>query len=136
MRYTPRSSSNAECARSRRKILRATLSYRHRWTLIWFFYCLSPFSEKRNASRRRTAAGYAFTFSRGNVPMHFVTRICVAVISRREACRQLHTFLDTLNAVRRVDEIRRFHSLDYSEKKTRILALMDQGRRLPSRRKM
>ena len=34
-------------------------------------------------------------------------------------------FLDTLNAVRRLDEIRRFHSLDYSGKKTRILALMD-----------
>src|SRR6476620_9841191 len=34
-------------------------------------------------------------------------------------------FLDTLNAGRRVDEIRRFHSLDYSGKKTRILALMD-----------
>ena len=34
-------------------------------------------------------------------------------------------YLDTLNAVRRIDEIRRFHSLDYSGKKARILALMD-----------
>ena len=32
-------------------------------------------------------------------------------------------FLDTLNAVRRLDEIRRFHSLDYGAKKERILAL-------------
>ena len=32
-------------------------------------------------------------------------------------------FLDTLNAVRRVDEIRRFHSLDYGAKRERILAL-------------
>ena len=32
-------------------------------------------------------------------------------------------FLDTLNGVRRLDEIRRFHSLDYSGKKQRILAL-------------
>src|ERR1044071_9236449 len=33
------------------------------------------------------------------------------------------SYLDTLNAVRRLDEIRRFHSLNYCEKKTRILAL-------------
>ena len=32
-------------------------------------------------------------------------------------------FLDTLNAVRRLDEIRRFHSLDYGAKRERILAL-------------
>jgi hypothetical protein len=32
-------------------------------------------------------------------------------------------FLDTLNGVCRLDEIRRFHSLDYSGKKQRILAL-------------
>lgn len=32
-------------------------------------------------------------------------------------------FLDTLNAARRLDEIRRFRSLDYAAKKTRVLAL-------------
>ena len=32
-------------------------------------------------------------------------------------------YLDTLNAVRRVEEIRRFRSLDYSSKKKRVLAL-------------
>jgi hypothetical protein len=32
-------------------------------------------------------------------------------------------YLDTLNGVRRLDEIRRFHSLDYGAKRTRILAL-------------
>jgi hypothetical protein len=32
-------------------------------------------------------------------------------------------YLDTLNGIRRLDEIRRFRSLDYSEKKTWILAL-------------
>ncbi|HYR22341.1 MAG TPA: hypothetical protein VEP30_05395 [Chthoniobacterales bacterium] len=32
-------------------------------------------------------------------------------------------YLDTLNAVRRVEEIRRFRSLDYDDKKKRILAL-------------
>ena len=50
-------------------------------------------------------------------------------------CRYLETsqlaasytrYLDTLNGMRRLDEIRRFHSLDYSMKKQRILALTDQ----------
>ena len=36
-------------------------------------------------------------------------------------------YLDTLNGHRRLDEIRRFHSLDYGEKKTRILALPDSS---------
>lgn len=35
-------------------------------------------------------------------------------------------FLDTLNGARRIEEIRRFHSLDYGAKKTHILALMDR----------
>ncbi len=34
-------------------------------------------------------------------------------------------YLDTLNGVRRIDEIRRFHSLDYDAKKKQILALKD-----------
>jgi len=37
-------------------------------------------------------------------------------------------YLDTLNGMRRLDEIRRFRSLDYGAKKQRILALMP-GRR-------
>jgi hypothetical protein len=36
-------------------------------------------------------------------------------------------YLDTLNGMRRLDEISRFHSLDYGEKKARILALTDGG---------
>src|SRR5881392_3999924 len=35
-------------------------------------------------------------------------------------------YLDTLNGVRRLDEIRKFRSLDYSAKKTHIFALMDR----------
>jgi hypothetical protein len=35
-------------------------------------------------------------------------------------------YLDTLNGHRRLDEIRRFHSLDYCGKKERILALMER----------
>ena len=36
-------------------------------------------------------------------------------------------YLDALNGMRRLDEIRRFHSLDYSAKKQRILALTDSA---------
>src|SRR5881398_3684626 len=39
------------------------------------------------------------------------------------AARYTH-YLDTLNGMRRLDEIRRFHSLDYGAKRTRILTLM------------
>jgi hypothetical protein len=39
---------------------------------------------------------------------------------------QYTRMLDALNAARRVDEIRIFHALDYSEKKDRILRLMDR----------
>src|SRR5213079_2223395 len=35
-------------------------------------------------------------------------------------------YLDTLNGVRRLDEIRKFRSLDYSAKKTHIFALMER----------
>ncbi len=36
-------------------------------------------------------------------------------------------YLDTLNGARRLDEIRRFHSLDYGGKKARILALTNRS---------
>lgn len=42
-----------------------------------------------------------------------------------ELAVQYTRFLDALNGVRRVEEIRVFHSLDYAAKKQRILALMD-----------
>ena len=42
-----------------------------------------------------------------------------------ELAGQYTLFLDALNGVRRVDEIRNFHALDYAGKKERILALMD-----------
>lgn len=37
-------------------------------------------------------------------------------------------FLDTINGLRRLEEIRQFRSLDYAAKKIRILALMDSPR--------
>ncbi len=40
-------------------------------------------------------------------------------------------FLDTINGLRRLEEIRRFRSLDYNAKRNRILALMDAPRAKP-----
>jgi len=46
-------------------------------------------------------------------------------IETTELASQYTLFLDALNGARRVEEIRLFHSLDYTEKKQHILALMD-----------
>jgi len=46
-------------------------------------------------------------------------------IETTELAAQYTLFLDALNGARRVEEIRLFHSLEYAEKKQRILALMD-----------
>jgi hypothetical protein len=40
-------------------------------------------------------------------------------------------YLDALNGVRRVDEIRTFHALNYEEKKQHILALMPRAKQSP-----
>jgi hypothetical protein len=73
---------------------------------------------------------------------HLFARQCpMAFHDRNLRARYLETselaatytdYLDTLNAVRRVDEIRRFRSLDYSEKKKCILTL--PGGKILSRR--
>ena len=39
-------------------------------------------------------------------------------------------YLDALNGVRRLDEIRQFHALDYEGKRRRILALLDRDERV------
>jgi hypothetical protein len=48
----------------------------------------------------------------------------------RESCELAASytqFLDTLNGLRRLEEIRRFRSLEYAAKKARIFALMDRA---------
>ncbi len=44
-----------------------------------------------------------------------------------ELAKSYTFYLDTLNAQRRLDEIRRFHSLDYGAKRARILALTNRS---------
>jgi len=43
-----------------------------------------------------------------------------------ELAQRYTAYLDTLNGLRRLDEIRSFRSLDYAAKKQRILALADR----------
>jgi hypothetical protein len=43
-----------------------------------------------------------------------------------ELAKHYTRFLDALNGARRIDEIRLFHSLDYQQKKARILELLDR----------
>jgi hypothetical protein len=52
-------------------------------------------------------------------------------LETNELAENYTRFLDALNGARRVDEIRNFHALDYPEKKTRILALMDTQKDTP-----
>jgi len=46
-----------------------------------------------------------------------------------ELAKKYTRCLDTLNGVRRIDEIRLFHALEYPAKKQHILALMDRAER-------
>jgi hypothetical protein len=57
-------------------------------------------------------------------PEAFADRnLCARYLETTELAASYTHYLDSLNGIRRLDEIRRFRSLDYSEKKTRILAL-------------
>ncbi len=117
MRCTLRSSSKKESARSHRKILRAISSFRRRSILILFCFCLSHFSENPSASHKLTGAGCGFIFSRVNAPEAFRdANLRGRYLETSQLAASYTHYLDTLNGVRRLDEIRRFHSLDYGAK--------------------
>ena len=63
---------------------------------------------------------------RRKIQAPFTIEICAAVIWKRPNWPSNYThFLDTLNGMRRVEEIRRFRALDYGAKRQHIFALMD-----------
>jgi hypothetical protein len=64
-------------------------------------------------------------FASKNPAAYFDKNIRGRYLETTELAESYTKFLDTLNGMRRLDEIRRFRSLDYSAKKARILALMD-----------
>lgn len=80
-----------------RKTQRVSRADRH-WLRFHLFarQCPNAFQDRNLQARYLETCGLAATYTR---------------------------YLDTLNGMRRLDEIRRFRSLDYSEKKKRILAL-------------
>ncbi len=61
------------------------------------------------------------------------TNLRVRYLETSELAASYTRYLDTLNGVRRLDEIRRFHSLDYGMKKQHILALTDRAMPVPGR---
>ncbi len=64
-------------------------------------------------------------FSRQTMQTYADPNLRGRYLETTELASQYTLFLDALNGARRVEEIRRFHALDYAEKKQRILALMD-----------
>ena len=100
MRFMLRSSFKTAPARSARKILRAISSDR-RWLRFHLFAAQGPhaYIDKNIRGRYLEATELAASYTH---------------------------YLDTLNGMRRLDEIRRFRSLDYTAKKLRILALADR----------
>jgi len=81
------------------------------------------FFRKPNAFTHRPPLARFHLFARP-MPGSVCDRTSGRVIWRRPSWPPSYAhYLDTLNGARRLDEIRRFRSLDYSDKKKRILAL-------------
>ena len=122
----PRCSSKRASARSRQKISRAISSSRRASTLILFCSSLSLFFEKRKeclADDRRWLRFHLFAAQ--NPGAFQAENLRGRYLETTELAARYTMFLDTLNGMRRVDEIRRFRSLDYGAKKERVLALMN-----------
>jgi hypothetical protein len=93
-----------------------------------FCFCSSRFSENRNGFHGRTGAGCGFIFSPGNRPRPFAMQnLRGRYLETSQLAASYTYYLDTLNGMRRLDEIRRFHSLDYGAKRAHILALTNSS---------
>ena len=76
----------------------------------------------------------ASIFSRRKIPARFDdANLRGRYLETTELAASYTRFLDTLNGLRRVEEIRTFRALDYDAKKQRILALDGRSRAPASR---
>jgi hypothetical protein len=75
------------------------------------------FFRKTQKFRGPTGAGCASIFRRRKSGRVSIDQFAEPLSREHRAGRALHRFLDTLNAMRRLDEIRAFRSLDYGAKK-------------------
>lgn len=67
-------------------------------------------------------------FSRHNPHAYADPNLRGRYLETTELAEQYTRCLDALNGMRRVEEIRVFHALDYEQKKQHILSLMDKGK--------
>ena len=130
----PRCSSRKGSARSPRKILRAISSSRRGSTLIWCCLLFVAFFRKTQKVSRTDRRWLRFhLFASQNPGAFHSTNLRSRYLETTELAASYTNFLDTLNGMRRLDEIRAFRSLDYGAKKERILALMDASPRQKER---
>jgi hypothetical protein len=80
-------------------------------------------SQKVSRTDRRWLRFHLFECRSGNAYQNANLR--ARYMETTELASQYTHFLDSLNGVRRVEEIRNFHALSYDQKKKHILALMN-----------
>jgi hypothetical protein len=80
-------------------------------------------SQKVSRTDRRWLRFHLFECRSGNAYQNANLR--ARYMETTELASQYTHFLDSLNGVRRVQEIRNFHALSYDQKKKHILALMN-----------
>ena len=86
------------------------------------------FRKTQRVSRTRSALAALPSFRARNAPRHFAMQILRGrYLETTQLAASYTHFLDTLNGQRRLEEIRRFRSLDYGAKRVRILALTNRS---------
>lgn len=91
------------------------------YLVLLLFVAFFRKSQRVSRTDRRWLRFHLFT---SKTPAAYVdANIRGRYLETTELAANYTRYLDTLVGMRRVDEIRRFHSLDYTKKKARILAL-------------
>jgi hypothetical protein len=93
------------------------------YLVLLLFVAFFPKTQKVSRTDRRWLRFHLF--SRHTPHAYADANLRGRYIETTELASQYTLFLDALNGARRVEEIRLFHSLDYTQKKQHILALME-----------
>jgi len=91
------------------------------YMVLVLFICFFRKSQKLSRTDRRWLRFHLF--ARQNPNAYRDPNLRGRYLETNELAAAYTRFLDGLNGVRRLDEVRRFHTLGYDEKKSRILAL-------------
>src|SRR6201993_1484657 len=93
------------------------------YLVLLLFVAFFRRSQKVSRTDRRWLRFHLFESRSGNAYQD--TNLRARYMETTELASQYTHFLDSLNGVRRVEEIRNFHALSYDQKKKHILALMN-----------